>query len=260
MIMTWVKDKVFPSGAEFVKWLETNLGSYIKAHISQVHMHHTWKPNHGNYPKYSTLQLHKNMRSYHVNSRKWDDIGQHLTIGKEGYVVLGRRIDSAPASAFEHNGNSSWHPFMFEMIGDFDKGQDKLEGPQLATVLAIVRYMQSKGKPLKFHREMDPHKSCPGTGIDKNDFLKLVNKLEEEDDMLENAIVILSEADFPAASQLALKLKAPIYMRGTAVGQKVAKTVYVVGGTKENIKGDKVIVLSGDNRFQTWDAVGKLLK
>lgn len=84
-------------------------------------------------------------------------------------------------------------------------------------------------------------------------------KQKEEDDMIENAIVILSEADFPAASQLALKLKAPIYMRGTAVGQKVAKTVYVVGGTKENIKGDKVIVLSGDNRFQTWDAVGKLL-
>ena len=173
--MSWPKDRVFKNGAEFVQWLDKNYGDYIFKHISQLHVHHTWKPNHSNYPAYTTLGLHKNMRHYHMNTRGWTDIGQHISIGRYGDVVTGLPITSMPASAFGHNGSSAWHPFMFEMIGDFDMGRDKLEGSQLETVLAISRYFHNKkGKPIKFHREMDPRKSCPGTGIDKSWFVNLV--------------------------------------------------------------------------------------
>ncbi|CDO03090.1 lysozyme [Oceanobacillus picturae] len=170
--MAWIKNKVFKNGTEFVKWLDKNFGKYIEDHISELHVHHTWKPNHSN--KQSLLQLHENMRHYHVGTRGWQDIGQHVSIGKNGDAALGRDIKIMPASAFGHNGTPNWHPFMFEMIGDFDKGHDKLDGDQLDTVMAISQYFNNKGKKIRFHREMDNHKSCPGTGISKDWYMAKV--------------------------------------------------------------------------------------
>lgn len=170
--MSWTKNKAFKNESEFVKWLDKNFGKYIEDHISELHVHHTWKPNHSN--KQPLLQLHENMRNYHVGTRGWQDIGQHVSIGKNGDVALGRDIKLMPASAFGHNGTATWHPFMFEMIGDFDKGRDKLDGDQLATVMAISQYFNKKNKKIRFHREMDNHKSCPGTGISKEWYMAKV--------------------------------------------------------------------------------------
>lgn len=165
----WPKDRVFNNGKELVDFLRTNYSSYIKSNITELHVHHTWSPNHSS--KGSTLALHQNIRKYHVKSRGWSDIGEHLTIGKDGLAAAGRDIKRAPASATGHNGGTR-HPFMFEMIGNFDKGNDKLEGAQLDTVLALAHFFHVEmGKPIKFHREMGP-KTCPGTGIDKAAFVK----------------------------------------------------------------------------------------
>lgn len=170
--MSWKADIVFNSGEEFVAWLNRHYKNTVKNNINSVHVHHTWRPNHSN--KESTLQLHKNMRNYHVNTNKWSDIAQHVSIGKDGKVVLGRHITKSPASASGYNGSANWHPFMFEMIGDFDVGRDKLEGKQLESVLAICHYIHvTHGKPIKFHREMSS-KSCPGSGIDKAKFVQQV--------------------------------------------------------------------------------------
>lgn len=107
------------------------------------------------------------MRNYHMRTRGWGDIAQHVSIGKNGEVVLGRSITLRPISASYHNGTSAWHPFMFETIGNFDVGHDKLQGVQLASVLAILNYFHvGLGKPIKFHREMSS-KTCPGSGVDK---------------------------------------------------------------------------------------------
>jgi N-acetylmuramoyl-L-alanine amidase len=88
---------------------------------------------------------------------------------------------------------------------------------------------------------------------------KPVAKPKEEDDMLGKAIVISGFADFPAAEKLALKLKAPVYLRSIVKGQKVAKELYVVGGTKDGMVADKVTLLSGKDRFETAAAVGEFL-
>lgn len=163
--MTWQKDRVFNSGDDFIAWLRTAYPNTVKNNISQVHMHHTWSPNHSN--NQSTLQLHKNMRNYHMNTNGWGDIAQHVSIGKDGKVVLGRSITLRPISASYYNGSQNWHPFMFETIGNFDVGHDKLHGVQLASVLAILHFFHVvSGKPIKFHREMSS-KTCPGSGLDK---------------------------------------------------------------------------------------------
>jgi hypothetical protein len=175
---TWIKDKVFANADEFIAWLDKEFGDYIAAHINEQHTHHTWKPNHSNYPKYTTLQLHQNMRNTHVNSNGWDDIAQHATIGKDGQIVLGRDIRSVPVSAKTHNGTTNWHPFAYEMIGNFDSGNDKLEGKQLESATKISRYFQKKNKPVMFHRELLLYgkvpKTCPGTGVDKTWFMNIV--------------------------------------------------------------------------------------
>lgn len=167
--MSWKGNRVFDNGKSFIDWLDENFGSYVSRCISELHVHHTLKPNHSN--SQSTLQLHKNMKNFHVRTNKWSDIGQHLTIGKDGKVVLGRSVKVSPASAKGYNGNGNWHPFMFEMIGNFDKGHDELKGEQLETVLEIGHYFHvKKGKPIKFHREMSS-KTCPGSGINKSKFV-----------------------------------------------------------------------------------------
>ncbi|WP_285856887.1 peptidoglycan recognition protein family protein [Mesobacillus subterraneus] len=89
---------------------------------------------------------------------------------------------------------------------------------------------------------------------------KPVTKPKEEEDMLEKAVVINGFEDFPAAERLAIKLGAPIYLRSVAKGKKVAKELYVVGGSKEGIVADKVTLLSGPDRFATAQAVGGFLK
>src|SRR5699024_9625607 len=120
----------------------------------------------------STLRLHQNMRKYHVGTNGWSDIAQHVTVGKDGRVVTGRPITKAPASATGHNGSSSWHPFMFETVGNFDVGHDKLAGKQLESVLAILHFFNvEKGKPIHLHNEFSS-KTCPGTSISKVALIK----------------------------------------------------------------------------------------
>lgn len=177
--MTWIADKVFANADEFLVWLDSNFGDYISKHINEQHVHHTYIPNHSHYSKRNTLQLHQGMRNTHKNSNGWDDIAQNITIGKDGDIILGRDIREIPISAKNYNGSTNWHPFAYEMIGNFDIGNDVFGGNQLNSAIKISRYFYKKGKPVKFHRELllngKQPKTCPGTSIDKTQFMGLVN-------------------------------------------------------------------------------------
>ncbi|EGL84281.1 Peptidoglycan-binding domain 1 protein [Caldalkalibacillus thermarum TA2.A1] len=81
---------------------------------------------------------------------------------------------------------------------------------------------------------------------------------EEESDMLKAAVVVNSYADFPIAEGVAKKYKAPIFLRDIAVGE-IAETVYIVGGSAEGIKAKKMVNLSGKNRYETAQKVGRHL-
>ncbi|MEK3853452.1 M15 family metallopeptidase [Cytobacillus sp. FSL H8-0458] len=83
---------------------------------------------------------------------------------------------------------------------------------------------------------------------------------KEEDHMLEKAIVINAFPDFPFAEVLAARIKAPIYTRSALPKGKIAKEVYVVGGTKNGLQADKVISLTGADRFEVARAVENFLK
>lgn len=134
--------------------------------VDSVHMHHTWRPRHADFRGHESIV---SMWRHHTVKNGWSDIAQHITIDPAGMIWLGRNWNLPPASAAGHNGNGSFGPFMFEMIGDFDRGRDRFDGAQKQTALKVVALVQERFdlavNTLRFHNAMSP-KSCPGGAID----------------------------------------------------------------------------------------------
>ncbi len=94
--------------------------------ITAVHLHHTWRPTRAQFRGLASIE---GMRNYHIGLG-WDDIAQHLTIDPVGICWTGRNWNLPPASQKGKNGTPDAGPFMIEMVGDFDAGQDVLDGEQ----------------------------------------------------------------------------------------------------------------------------------
>ncbi len=147
-----------------------------RRNISSIHVHHTWRPSASQWRGRRTVEA---MRRVHMQTNRWSDIAQHITLGPDGSLWSGRHIDRAPASAVNHNGSGSDGPFMIEMVGDFDVGRDPFADPQAAAAYALVAVIrQACGlglEAVRFHNELSP-KSCPGTSIDLDAFRAEVDK------------------------------------------------------------------------------------
>ena len=139
-----------------------------KYNHKELHVHHTWEPDHSNFNGSNGIKLQENMRAYHL-SKGWSDIGQHVTLLPDGTFVTGRDFAKTPASIEGHNIGG----FACEMLGNFDIGHDKLEGKQRESIIKLAQYFNKKGRYIRFHRENSP-KTCPGTSIDKDAFMKEV--------------------------------------------------------------------------------------
>jgi N-acetylmuramoyl-L-alanine amidase len=80
-----------------------------------------------------------------------------------------------------------------------------------------------------------------------------------DDELEAKAIVINNINDFPNAEPLANRLGCGIFTRHTAGQKQVAKQIFVVGGTKDGLKGDNFVVLSGPDRFDVSASVKNFL-
>lgn len=139
-------------------------------------VHHTYKPNHDDFTGKNHQALQDGMRNYHMNNRGWQDIGQHLTLFPDGTFLTGRNFSTNPAGIAGYNSGA----FMIEIIGNFDKGHDKLEGKQLQAALKVYNYLTThNGSTIMFHNEK-ANKSCPGTGVDKGKFVKEVKNYKDD--------------------------------------------------------------------------------
>jgi hypothetical protein len=147
--------------------------------ITEVHLHHTYRPNHADFNSRLPIQSIEGMYRFHTEVQKWSDIAQHVSVDPDGKIWTGRNWNVAPASATGFNGNANAGPFMIEMIGDFDIGHDVFEGAQQDAAVQVIALVQKRfglsPSAFRFHREMSP-KSCPGTSLKKPDVLALVEE------------------------------------------------------------------------------------
>jgi len=145
--------------------------------IVAVHLHHTWRPTKSQFKGRATIEA---IRNFHVNTNGWDDIAQHLTVDPQGLSWTGRNWNLPPASSAGKNGTRQEGPFMIEMVGDFDLGNDVLDEPQRQAVLDVVSAILDScslgAAAVWFHRELGSPKTCPGTGIDKPVLLAEIQK------------------------------------------------------------------------------------
>lgn len=149
--------------------VDTLLQELSMRKYKELHVHHTYRPNHSNFTGKNHQSIQDGMRNFHKNTRGWRDIGQHITLFPDGVILTGRDFDDSPASITGRNTGA----FAVEMVGDFDKGKDKLEGAQLDTILQIAKYfIDTYGEgSIVFHREY-AGKTCPGSGIDKKELIE----------------------------------------------------------------------------------------
>lgn len=150
-----------------------------KGEITEVHPHHTadlkatWKG----------AASVESIRRHHVVTNKWRDFGQHVTLGPDGSIWLGRDWNWAPASATGHNGQDfGKRPFMIETFANFADpahgGGDVLEGVQRSALIRIIAAVQEKWglapDAIRFHKEMGAT-LCPGN-IDKAALIAAVRR------------------------------------------------------------------------------------
>lgn len=172
--------------------------------IWRVDMHHTWHPSHADYDGEACIAR---MGKFHVEERKFDDIAQHVSIAPDGTIWTGRDWNKTPASV---GGVLNQGAFMFEAIGNFDAGHDKLDGDQLASVVAVIRAVQRRFRlppeALLFHRDVPVTvKSCPGTSVDKAQILARVARLQ-----------------LPQVTPLAQAMRRTTSARGESTGRPMA--------------------------------------
>lgn len=146
-----------------------------KYKFKQLHIHHTWKPAKSSFKGNNHTPMQQSMKNYHVNTNKWSDIAQHLTLFPDGVWLTGRPFNKTPASI------SGWNTgaLCVEMIGNFDLpgtlpynnlGYDKLEGVQKQEILKLIKYFIDKygEQSVKFHNDHpNVSKTCPGTSLNK---------------------------------------------------------------------------------------------
>lgn len=179
---------------EFIDYLKIFVN---QVKFSEIHVHATWSPTIASWRAAKDKEsVIFGMWNFHTQTRCWKDIGQHATIDPEGYIWDGRSLLTPPASAFGHNDedNDHIHPFMYEIIGNFDTGEEVLQGEQLKTVVglnqALMELWRIPVERMKFHRDMQTGKTCPGSGITREWFIAQLKedymlKVEDADKIID---------------------------------------------------------------------------
>ncbi|WP_240689234.1 N-acetylmuramoyl-L-alanine amidase [Ammoniphilus sp. YIM 78166] len=169
------KDRTFRSFSidQFQEYLQ-NLPTPTRP-INHIQIHHTWKPRITDYTGEQTIY---NMWKYHTQTNGWADIAQHFTVSPDGLIWDGRPLDQIPAGIQGHNTGG----IMIEIIGNFDQGEERLEGSQLEATVHLVRLLLTRFnlqlRDIVFHREHSG-KTCPGSGLSKEWFLEQVQQVED---------------------------------------------------------------------------------
>lgn len=165
-----------------------------KIRYNELHIHHTYIPNHSHFNGKNHEALQNGMRNYHITTNGWSDIGQHVTLFPDGVFLTGRDFEKTPASIYDHNQGA----FAVEMVGNFDIGHDVLKGEQLNSLLILIKHFIERECFVRFHNE-NSAKTCPGSSLNKKDLMEMaISKKDYPSDVvghpLEEAIKLIIDS------------------------------------------------------------------
>lgn len=151
----------------------------ISRKIKYIQLHHTYSPSYKHFTGKNHQSLQKNMKSYHVKSNGWSDIGQNLTIFPDGVIMLGRPLNISPAGIRGANSNG----ICIECLGNFDIGGDVMTEEQKKSIVAVTKILLDKfnldanynvtyhcwwsadGREIGDYVKSASAKTCPGTNF-----------------------------------------------------------------------------------------------
>ncbi len=115
----------------------------------------------------------KRIKNLHIKINKWEDIGYHYLIGKNGKIYKGRSEKFIGAHIYGHNKNS----LGICLIGNFDE-----ELPAKKQIQTLIKFLKQKIKKHKIsvknilgHREFpNVAKTCPGKFVNLDEIRRSV--------------------------------------------------------------------------------------
>ncbi len=228
---------------KFIVLTTNQLINYVKnlewtRRPKELHIHNTWLPAHKHFDGSNYQKLQYGMWRYHTKNLGWSDIGQHLTLAPDGKWILGRDFMKNPSSIRGRNSKG----FAIEMIGNFDKGNDKLEGKQKESILALSKFMinffnLSYEKGIVFHNQYSG-KTCPGSSINRKTFIQ---EVEDYDKVKPSRIT---------------SCKKPSYLYGVIAVDRLNFRAFPFGPKVQpftrGIKRDEHVEILGKNKKGTW--------
>lgn len=135
--------------------------------VSEVVLHHTWKPSAADYRGFATLAA---IARASVEWNGWSDSPFHFAVAPDGAIWSGRPLQETPVSVQGHNVGT----VSVDLILNGDS--ERPSAAQVASTGALLRALfarfgltaeQNFAPGRGFHHDYTPSKSCPGTGITK---------------------------------------------------------------------------------------------
>jgi hypothetical protein len=160
---------------EFTKWY---LGNKPTRFITEVHLHHNWKPDKNSYAMAEDKEkVIANVYRMDKDVRGLSDFGQNILITPDGLVWVLRDLNEPPSSIKGRNGNDKFGPMSVVILGNFDNGKEALVGEQEESLLGVLKLLfdihQISDEKFIFHNEHSPRTS-PGSSLNKYELLEKV--------------------------------------------------------------------------------------
>ena len=146
---------------KYENWSKVKYSSEHQNHIPrEIILHHSYIPRKNRAGK----QTIRNIQKYHIQERKWIDIGYHYLIDKNGVVYEGRKKGHIGAHCVPNTARIG-----ICIIGNYDDGMDTLSDKaykSLIELLVDICYKDNiKISGIKGHRDYNKYKTCPGEQI-----------------------------------------------------------------------------------------------
>ncbi|RYD70239.1 MAG: amidase [Sphingobacteriales bacterium] len=122
---------------EFETWI-SNLR--VARTILYIQEHHTWSPSYVQCKSNNQFEIQQGMKTYHVSTHGWMDIGQHFSTFPDGSILTGRSLEITPACIVGFNSNA----ICIENVGNFDKGKDVMTPAHRDTIIRMAAALCKK--------------------------------------------------------------------------------------------------------------------